>query len=30
MIEITSLPGESFLDKMITLIEGASRKKNTK
>ena len=27
MIEITSLPGESFLDKMITLIEGASRKK---
>ncbi len=26
-IEITSLPGESFLDKMITLIEGASRKK---
>ena len=29
MIEITSLHGESFLDKMITLIEGASRK-NTK
>ncbi|MEG0448751.1 MAG: potassium-transporting ATPase subunit KdpB [Lysinibacillus sp.] len=27
MIEITSLPGESFLDKMISLIEGASRKK---
>ncbi|WP_036216900.1 potassium-transporting ATPase subunit KdpB [Lysinibacillus sphaericus] len=27
MIEITSMPGESFLDKMITLIEGASRKK---
>lgn len=27
MIEITSLPGESFLDKMITLIEGASSKK---
>lgn len=27
MIEITSLPGESFLDKMITLIEGACRKK---
>lgn len=27
MIEITLLPGESFLDKMITLIEGASRKK---
>lgn len=27
MIEITSFPGESFLDKMITLIEGASRKK---
>ncbi|MFJ7405298.1 MULTISPECIES: potassium-transporting ATPase subunit KdpB [unclassified Lysinibacillus] len=27
IIEITSLPGESFLDKMITLIEGASRKK---
>ncbi|TQR16338.1 potassium-transporting ATPase subunit KdpB [Psychrobacillus vulpis] len=26
-IEITSLPGESFLDKMISLIEGASRKK---
>ena len=26
MIEITSMPGESFLDKMITLIEGASRK----
>ena len=26
-IKITSLPGESFLDKMITLIEGASRKK---
>ncbi|MGE7922935.1 potassium-transporting ATPase subunit KdpB [Viridibacillus arvi] len=26
-IEITSLPGESFLDKMIALIEGASRKK---
>lgn len=26
-IEITSLPGESFLDKMITLIEGARRKK---
>ncbi|MGE7024011.1 potassium-transporting ATPase subunit KdpB [Solibacillus cecembensis] len=27
MIEITALPGESFLDKMIALIEGASRKK---
>ncbi|MEB2279319.1 potassium-transporting ATPase subunit KdpB [Lysinibacillus xylanilyticus] len=27
MIEITSMLGESFLDKMITLIEGASRKK---
>lgn len=27
-IEITSLPGESFLDKMIALIEGASRKKH--
>lgn len=27
MIEITSMPGESFLDKMISLIEGASRKK---
>lgn len=27
IIEITSMPGESFLDKMITLIEGASRKK---
>lgn len=27
MIEITSMPGESFLDKMIALIEGASRKK---
>lgn len=26
-IRITSLPGESFLDKMIALIEGASRKK---
>ncbi|MBO0585678.1 potassium-transporting ATPase subunit KdpB [Sporosarcina sp. E16_8] len=26
-IEITSLPGESFLDKMIALIEGASRKR---
>ncbi|WP_313893459.1 potassium-transporting ATPase subunit KdpB [Psychrobacillus sp.] len=26
-IEITSLPGESFLDKMISLIEGANRKK---
>lgn len=26
-IQITSLPGESFLDKMISLIEGASRKK---
>ncbi|TDW01393.1 K+-transporting ATPase ATPase B chain [Bacillus badius] len=26
-IKITSLPGESFLDKMISLIEGASRKK---
>ncbi len=28
MIVISSLPGESFLDKMIMLIEGASRKKN--
>ncbi len=27
MVEITALPGESFLDKMIALIEGASRKK---
>ncbi|MGE6513193.1 potassium-transporting ATPase subunit KdpB [Lysinibacillus sphaericus] len=27
MIVISSLPGESFLDKMILLIEGASRKK---
>ncbi|MEG0473448.1 MAG: potassium-transporting ATPase subunit KdpB, partial [Solibacillus sp.] len=27
LIEITALPGESFLDKMIALIEGASRKK---
>lgn len=27
IIEITSLPGESFIDRMITLIEGASRKK---
>ncbi|ALS77439.1 potassium-transporting ATPase subunit KdpB [Planococcus kocurii] len=26
-VEITSLPGESFLDKMIALIEGAKRKK---
>lgn len=26
-IEITSSPGESFLDKMISLVEGASRKK---
>lgn len=26
-IKITSLPGESFLDKMIALIEGANRKK---
>lgn len=26
-IELTSLPGESFLDRMIALIEGASRKK---
>ncbi len=26
-IEITSNPGESFLDKMISLVEGASRKK---
>ncbi|MGG0657044.1 potassium-transporting ATPase subunit KdpB [Rummeliibacillus pycnus] len=26
-IKITSLPGESFLDKMISLIEGANRKK---
>lgn len=26
-IEITSNPGESFLDKMILLVEGASRKK---
>lgn len=26
-MEVTSLPGESFLDKMISLIEGASRKK---
>lgn len=26
-IEIVSLPGESFLDKMIALVEGASRKK---
>ena len=26
-IEITSMPGESFLDKMISLVEGASRKK---
>lgn len=27
IIKITSLPGESFLDKMISLIEGANRKK---
>ena len=26
-IEITSSPGESFLDKMIAMVEGASRKK---
>lgn len=26
-IEITSSPGESFLDKMISMVEGASRKK---
>ncbi len=26
-IEITSNPGESFIDKMISLVEGASRKK---
>lgn len=26
-VEITSEPGESFLDKMISLVEGASRKK---
>lgn len=26
-IEITSLPGESFLDKMIAMVEGASRQK---
>lgn len=26
-VRITSNPGESFLDKMITLVEGASRKK---
>ncbi|MEG2812950.1 MAG: potassium-transporting ATPase subunit KdpB [Clostridium sp.] len=26
-IEITSMPGESFLDKMIALVEGATRKK---
>lgn len=26
-IQITSSPGESFLDKMISLVEGASRKK---
>lgn len=26
-IEITSKPGESFLDKMISLVEGATRKK---
>lgn len=28
-IEITSEPGQSFLDKMIHLVEGATRKKNT-
>ncbi|KWT50013.1 potassium-transporting ATPase subunit B [Lactococcus lactis] len=27
MIKITSISGESFLDKMISLVEGASRKK---
>lgn len=26
-IEITAIPGESFLDKMISLVEGASRQK---
>ena len=26
-VEITSAPGESFLDKMIAMVEGASRKK---
>ena len=26
-IKITATPGESFLDKMITLVEGASRQK---
>lgn len=27
VIEVTSEPGQSFLDKMITMVEGASRKK---
>ena len=27
---VTTQPGESFLDKMIALVEGASRKKNAK
>ena len=27
VVEITSEPGESFLDKMISMVEGASRKK---
>ncbi len=27
VVEITQLPGESFLDRMIALVEGASRRK---
>lgn len=27
VVEVTTLPGESFLDKMIALVEGASRQK---
>ncbi|MEG2071025.1 MAG: potassium-transporting ATPase subunit KdpB, partial [Bacteroidales bacterium] len=27
VVQVTTQPGESFLDKMITLVEGASRKK---
>lgn len=28
-IVITSNPGKSFIDKMISLVEGAARQKNT-
>jgi len=30
VVQVTTQPGESFLDKMIALVEGASRQKNTK